>query len=54
VYLSAGEVVFVPEGDEVEWIVNEIVNEPFGAVAEALGTLRELVEDSRIARTVYT
>jgi hypothetical protein len=34
--------------------VNEIVNEPFGAVAEARGTLRELVEDPRIARTVYT
>jgi hypothetical protein len=53
VYLSAGEVVF--EGDEVEWIVNEIVNEPFGAVAEALGTWRELVEDPpRIARPVYS
>jgi hypothetical protein len=33
---------------------NEIVNEPFGVVAEALGTLRELVEDPRIAQTVYT
>jgi hypothetical protein len=55
VYLSAGEVVFVFEGDEVELIVNEIVNEPFGAVAEALGTWRELVEDPpRIARPVYS
>jgi len=55
VYLSAGEVVFVFEGDKVEWIVNEIVNEPFGAVAEALGTWRELVQDPpRIARPVYT
>jgi hypothetical protein len=55
VYLSAGEVVFVFEGDEVEWIVDEIVNESFGAVAGALGTWRELVEDPpRIARPVYT
>jgi hypothetical protein len=55
VYLSAGEVVLVFEGDEVELIVNEIVNEPFGAVAEALGTWRELVVDPpRIARPVYS
>ena len=55
VYLLAGEVVFVFEGDEVEWIVDEIVNESFGAVAGALGTWRELVEDPpRIARAVYT
>ena len=40
-----GEVVFVFEGDEIEWIVTEIVNEPVGAVVEALGTWRELVED---------
>ena len=55
VYLSAGEVVFVFEGDEVEWIVDEIVNEPFSAVAEALGAWRELAEGPpRIARSVYT
>jgi hypothetical protein len=55
VYLSAGEIVFVFEGDEVEWIINEIVKEPFGAVAGALGTWRELVEDPpRIARPVYS
>jgi hypothetical protein len=42
VYLSAGEVVFVFEGDEVDRIVDEIVNESFGAVAGALGTWREL------------
>jgi hypothetical protein len=30
VYLSAGEVVFVFEGDEVEWIVEEMVQEPAG------------------------
>jgi hypothetical protein len=50
VHLSASS-----KGDEVEWIVNEIVNEPFGAVAEASGTWRELVEDPpRIARRIYT
>jgi hypothetical protein len=55
VYLSAGEIVFVFEGEVVEWMVNEIVNEPFGAVAGALGTWRELVEDPpRIARPVYS
>jgi hypothetical protein len=55
VFLSAGEVVFVFEGDEVEWIVDEIVNESFGAVAGALGTWRELVEDPpRVARPLYT
>jgi hypothetical protein len=55
VYLSAGEVVFVFEGDKVEWIVDEIVNEPFGAIAGALGTWRELVQDPPlIARPVYT
>ena len=54
VYLSAGEVVFVFEGDEVEWIVEDIVNQPFGAVADAFGTWRELVEGQpRIARTAY-
>jgi hypothetical protein len=42
-------------GDEVEWIVSEIVNEPFGAVARARGTWRELVEDPpQIARPVDT
>jgi hypothetical protein len=55
VFLSAGEIVFVFEGDAVEWIVDEIVNEPLGAVAGALGTWRELVEDPpRIARPVYS
>jgi hypothetical protein len=54
VYLSAGEVVFVFEGDEVEWIVEEIVNEPFGRVAEAFGTWRELVDGQpRIARAAF-
>jgi hypothetical protein len=29
VYLSAGEVVFVFEGHEVEWIVDDLIDEPF-------------------------
>jgi hypothetical protein len=37
------------------WRNDEIVNESYGAVAGALGTWRELVEDPpRIARPVYT
>jgi hypothetical protein len=55
VYLSAGEVVFVFDGDEVERIVDEIVNESFGAVVGALGRWREFVEEPpRAARSVYT
>jgi hypothetical protein len=56
VYLSAGEVVFVFEGDEVEWLVEEIVAEPAGgSVSAALGAWRELVEGPpRIARAAYT
>jgi hypothetical protein len=56
VYLSAGEVVFVFEGDEVEWIVEEMVQEPSGgSVAAALDAWRELVEGPpRIARAAYS
>jgi hypothetical protein len=56
VYLSAGEVVFVFEGDEVEWIVEEMVQEPGGgSVAAALDAWRELVEGPpRIARCAYS
>jgi hypothetical protein len=55
VYLSAGEVVFVFEGDEVEWIVEEMVQEPAGgAVGAALRAWRELADGPpRIARAVY-
>ncbi len=55
VYLSAGEVVFVFEGDEVEWLVDEIVNEPAsGALSAALGAWQELAEGPpRIARAAY-
>jgi hypothetical protein len=55
VYLSAGEVVFVFEGDEVEWIVEEMVLEPAGrSVAAALDAWRDLVDGPpRIARAAY-
>jgi hypothetical protein len=56
VYLSAGEVVFVFEGDEVEWIVEEMVHEPAGgAVASALEAWRDLVEGPpRIGRPAFS
>ena len=56
VYLSAGEVVFVFEGDEVEWIVEEMVSEPAsGSLAAALDAWRELVDGPpRIARAAYS
>jgi hypothetical protein len=55
VYLSGGEVVFVFEGDEVEWIVEEMVQEPAGgSVAVALDAWRDLVDGPpRIARAAY-
>jgi hypothetical protein len=55
VYLSAGEVVFVFEGEEVEWIVEEMVQEPGGgSVAAALDAWRDLVDGPpRIARAAY-
>lgn len=56
VYLSAGEVVFVFEGDEVEWIVEEMVQEPGGgSVAAALDAWRELVDGPpRIGRAAFS
>ena len=55
VYLSAREVVFVFEGGEVEWILDEMVNEPAGGkVPEALGAWRDIVEGvPRIGRTAF-
>jgi len=55
VYLSAGEVVFVFEGHEVEWIVDGMVDDPFRwRVTEALDAWRPLVEGQpRIARAMY-
>jgi hypothetical protein len=54
VYLSAGEVVFVFEGQEVEWILDEMVDELGGGVPPALAAWQDLVEGPpRIARPVF-
>ena len=55
VYLSAGEVVFVFEGREVEWIVEQLVDDPLRPLAaDALEEWRPLVEgEPRIARPAY-
>jgi hypothetical protein len=55
VYLSAGEIVFVFEGHEVEWIVDGMVENPFRwRVTEAMDAWRPLVESQpRIARAAY-
>jgi hypothetical protein len=55
VYLSAGEVVFVFEGREVEWIVEQLVDDPLQwLAADALEEWRPLVEgEPRIARPAY-
>jgi hypothetical protein len=55
VYLSAGEVVFVFEGHEVEWLVDAIATEPFHwDVTAAFDRWRDLVEGPpRIARPAY-
>lgn len=56
VYLSAGEVVFVFEAQEVEWIVDDLVDDPFRwLVADAFADWRPLIEgEPRIARPAYT
>lgn len=41
-YLTAGEVVFFFEAAEVEWIVNEIVDDP--VISEAFGPWRTLID----------
>jgi hypothetical protein len=41
-YLTAGEVVFVFEGPEVEWIVNDIVDDP--VIGAAFGPWRALLD----------
>lgn len=47
-YLTAGEVVFLFEAPEVEWIVNDIVDDP--VLSTALGPWRKLVDGTpRIA-----
>jgi hypothetical protein len=55
IYLSAGEVVFVFEGAGVEWIVDDLVEDPFRwPVLAAFHAWRPLVErEPRIARAAY-
>jgi hypothetical protein len=52
VYLSATEVVFLFEGPEVEWILNELVDD--AELETAFGPWRELVDGlPRIAHERY-
>jgi hypothetical protein len=52
IYLSADEVVFVFEGHDVEWLVEELIDDPFQhQIPSALGQWRAIVDGSpRIAR----
>jgi hypothetical protein len=55
VYLSAGEVVFVFEGDQVEWTVDELIDNPFRPeIQSAFDQWREIIDGSpRIAREQF-
>lgn len=45
IYISATEVVFVFEGHEVEWIVDQLIDEPFHyELHRALEQWREILE----------
>ena len=51
-YLTASEVVFVFEAPEVEWIVNDLVDDP--VLARAFGPWRAIVEEPpRLAHERY-
>ena len=52
VYLSADEVVFVFEGHQVEWAVDDLIDGPFHSrIWRALARWRQIVDGSpRIAR----
>jgi hypothetical protein len=52
VYLSAGEVVFVFEGHQVEWMVDDLINDPFQPeLQSAFDGWRAIVDGTpRIAR----
>ncbi len=56
IFLSAGEVVFVFEGDEVEWRVDSLIDEPFHwDVLAAFEDWRPIIEGQpRIARLAYS
>ena len=55
VFLSADEVVFVFEGDEVEWTVDRLIDEPFHwDLLAAFDEWRPLIDGHpRIARMAY-
>jgi hypothetical protein len=52
IYISAREAVFVFEGHEVEWIVDQLIDEPFRyELHRALEQWREIVDgEPRVAR----
>jgi hypothetical protein len=52
IYVSTNEAVFVFEGHEVEWIVDELIDEPFHyELHHALEQWREIVDGQpRVAR----
>jgi hypothetical protein len=55
VFVSAGEVVFVFEGHEVEWAVDELIDGPFEyELQQAFDSWREIVDGApRIARQQF-
>jgi hypothetical protein len=55
IFLSAGEVVFVFEGDEVEWLVDKLVDEPFAwDLNDAFAAWRPLIDGPpRLARPQF-
>jgi hypothetical protein len=55
IYISPGEAVFVFEGHGVEWIVDELIDEPFHyELQRALDQWREIVEGQpRVAHERY-
>ena len=55
IYLSATEVVFVFEGDEVEWTIDELIDNPFRhEMQSAFDQWRPLIDGSpRIAREQF-
>ena len=55
IYISPSEAVFVFEGNGVEWIVDELIDEPFHyELQRALDQWREIVDGPpRVARERY-
>jgi hypothetical protein len=56
IYLSADEVVFVFEGHQVEWAVDELLDDPFNwTLADAFERWRPLLDEPpRIARERFS